>query len=209
MGNAADRAHEAIRAGILDGVHAPGAMLSENALAAALGMSRTPVRSALARLGDEGWVRVYPQRGALVTSVDADEAHDLTHALQAIELAGIRDATMEQRGATIARLRTDLAAHRAASAAGDADGARARSTAFHRVLAQAAGNRFLDELYDRLHDRRTLLNRQSAGAIAARADRIADEHEALLDLAESGDWEAFATALRAHVDDAHGAVDRA
>lgn len=52
--SAVERAHHALRSSILSGELAPGAMISEAAVAESLSMSRTPVRSALARLQDEG-----------------------------------------------------------------------------------------------------------------------------------------------------------
>ena len=52
---AAERAHAHIRDAIVGGGLEPGTMLSENALAGELSMSRTPVRAALARLQEEGW----------------------------------------------------------------------------------------------------------------------------------------------------------
>lgn len=64
--SAAERAYQVIRENIIDGTHQPGTMLSESSLAADLGDSRTPVRVALARLQDDGWIIVYPKRGALV-----------------------------------------------------------------------------------------------------------------------------------------------
>jgi DNA-binding GntR family transcriptional regulator len=48
--------------------HIPqGGKLNEIELAAALGISRTPVREAINRLGKEGLVEIFPQRGAFVT----------------------------------------------------------------------------------------------------------------------------------------------
>ncbi|PMX27816.1 GntR family transcriptional regulator, partial [Pseudomonas sp. MPR-R2A7] len=49
---------------------APGAMVSEGELGAELGLGRTPVREALARLKTIGFVEVHPRRGVLVTQVD-------------------------------------------------------------------------------------------------------------------------------------------
>ena len=58
MTQAADRAYAALRAGILDGRYGPGVRLGEIEVAAELGLSRTPVREALRRLGSEGLVEV-------------------------------------------------------------------------------------------------------------------------------------------------------
>lgn len=50
----------------------PGDALSENVLAAQMSVSRAPVRDAIARLGEEGYVVVYPQRGTLVSLIVPD-----------------------------------------------------------------------------------------------------------------------------------------
>src|SRR5262245_4889452 len=71
--SAAERAHEESRAAIIEGRYEPGVMLSESELAASLGVSRTPVRTALARLQDEGWVTIYSKRGALVRGLSTEE----------------------------------------------------------------------------------------------------------------------------------------
>ena len=75
-GDASRRAYDRIRHDIVAGTLAPGTMLSENELATELGMSRTPVRTALSRLQSEGWVTIYPQRGALVRELTADEVRE-------------------------------------------------------------------------------------------------------------------------------------
>src|SRR5262245_27362011 len=49
---------------------APGAVLSEQTLAATLGIGRTPIREALQRLGHEGLVRVLPRKAIIVTDTD-------------------------------------------------------------------------------------------------------------------------------------------
>ncbi|MEG0168175.1 MAG: GntR family transcriptional regulator [Ruthenibacterium sp.] len=50
----------------------PGDMLSENVLAAEMNVSRTPVRDAMTRLAEEGYVVVYPQRGTVVSLIGTE-----------------------------------------------------------------------------------------------------------------------------------------
>ncbi len=66
--SAADLAYRHIRDAILTGAYEAGTMLGEIPLAEEIGVSRTPVRTALALLQDEGWVTRYPKRGALVVA---------------------------------------------------------------------------------------------------------------------------------------------
>ncbi len=64
---------------------APGAMLSENALAAEMGLSRTPVREALMELSRDGIVEIYPQRGSAVALIDyalVEETRFMRNALE-------------------------------------------------------------------------------------------------------------------------------
>jgi len=203
MSSAAEQAYAAIRACIVDGRHAPGTMLSENDLAASLHMSRTPIRSAITRLSDEGWLRVYPKRGVLVLGIDASEARDLTRALQAFEVTGLRDASPEALATTVACLRDELVRQSQAVRRGDVESLLASSARFHRAMASAAGNTVLQSLYDRLDDRRALLSRASATTMLERGDVLIAEHEQLIDLAESGEWEAFIGVLRSHVNETH------
>src|SRR3954466_6364652 len=71
-----DRAYAAIRDAIVDGTLAPGERLRDQELCAWLGLSRTPVREALARLEADGLVESAPQRVTRVTGLDRREARD-------------------------------------------------------------------------------------------------------------------------------------
>jgi DNA-binding GntR family transcriptional regulator len=203
MASASQIAHEAIRRAIIDGTYAPGTMLSENALAAELGVSRTPVRAALARLEEDRWLRIYPKRGALVLPIGADEARDLTRALQAFEVTGMRDADPAELEGVLRELRAQLDEQRAAVDASDLEQLLTLSGRFHRTMASAAKNTVLADLYARLDDRRALLTRTAAASMLRRGHALVAEHERLIELAETSQWEAFIEALRAHMDDTH------
>lgn len=107
--SAVERAHAEIRAAIIEGRYEPGVMLSESELAAALGVSRTPVRTALARLQDEGWVTIYAKRGALVRGLSADELRYSADVRQTLQILGVERAGPEDRAAVRPRLEEMLA----------------------------------------------------------------------------------------------------
>ncbi|MBU1307610.1 MAG: GntR family transcriptional regulator [Alphaproteobacteria bacterium] len=87
---------------ILGGHMRPGERLSEVAIAARLGISRTPIRAALARLEQEGLLELIPTGGFAVRSFAQDEVID------AIELRGVLEGTAArlaaERGVTPAKL---------------------------------------------------------------------------------------------------------
>jgi DNA-binding GntR family transcriptional regulator len=96
--NASVVATEVIREAIIDGRLAPGERLKEEELAGELGLSRTPIREALAVLQAEGLVDTAPNKGATVRSHDAEDLDDLYRLRALLEgYAASRAATkMEQ-----------------------------------------------------------------------------------------------------------------
>ena len=82
---------------------APGASVSEQALAGRLGMGRTPIREALQRLAREGLVSVLPRRGILVTGIDVGRQLRLLEVRRELERliarSAARRATAAERDA--------------------------------------------------------------------------------------------------------------
>ena len=74
---AAERAYSAVRDGILQGRYNAGSRLTEQELAAAVGVSRTPVREALRRLHAEGLVEFEPNHGAVVALFELEDAEEI------------------------------------------------------------------------------------------------------------------------------------
>jgi DNA-binding GntR family transcriptional regulator len=202
--SAAERAHSRIREAIMNGEFPPGTMLSENELASMLSMSRTPIRAALTRLQDEGWVTIYAQRGALVRELTADEVRESAEVRNALESAGVRHATAAWRAELADRLAENLANQEQTLRAGDVDAFAILALKFHRAFAEAARNSIMLALYDRLRDRQYLSIIGSAGRITEDPEQVIAEHRALLDYASRGDWVGFATALDEHQSRSHG-----
>jgi len=65
---AAQKAYNALRAGIIEGTRAPDSRITEQEAALSTGVSRTPVREALRRLEAEGLLRFVPHQCAFVSS---------------------------------------------------------------------------------------------------------------------------------------------
>ncbi|SHT67590.1 Putative transcriptional regulator, GntR family [Mycobacteroides abscessus subsp. abscessus] len=71
-----DNAYKALRTAIVDGTLAPGERLRDDELSRWLGVSRTPIREALARLEQAGLVQTQPGRHTIVSPIDVREAAD-------------------------------------------------------------------------------------------------------------------------------------
>ena len=123
-----------LRARIIDGRLRLGEALSENALAAELGISKTPVREALLQLKLERLVDVLPQRGTYVFRLAADEVVMISELREILEAAAAAAAIERNHGALVARMTEIFSDMRAAYKAGDNAAYRALDGEFHQAM---------------------------------------------------------------------------
>ncbi len=124
---------------IVAGNLAPGAHLREVAMARRLGVSRTPLRAALARLAEMGWVRIVPNVGAFVKEVIPTEVAELflvRRGLEGLAAEMVCRAWTEELGARLLELADLYKAHRLAGRYYDTRRANVR---FHRAIVDATG----------------------------------------------------------------------
>lgn len=89
---ARDYALRVLRANIISLDLEPGAKVSENELAAEMGLSRTPVREALIELGNYGIVDIYPQHGSVISKIDPARIEEAQFMRLALETAAVQMA---------------------------------------------------------------------------------------------------------------------
>ncbi|MCM4076404.1 GntR family transcriptional regulator [Paractinoplanes hotanensis] len=117
---------------------APGAPLSENELAAALGVSRTPVRESLILLAEEGLVQVFPKVGSFVSRVDPVRVADAQFLREAVELAALDDLPPTLDPALLTELEENL--RRQDEPDVDLEGFFALDEEFHLGLLKLSGH---------------------------------------------------------------------
>ncbi len=130
--------YETLRRKVLTLELAPGAALSENELAAVLGVSRTPVRESLILLAEEGLVQVFPQVGSFVSRVDMRRVADAQFLREAVELAALEDLPETPDAGVVAALEANLARQREADI--DLEEFFALDEEFHRGLLELSGH---------------------------------------------------------------------
>jgi DNA-binding GntR family transcriptional regulator len=199
--SSADRAIAYIRKAIIDGTFPGESMLSESQLASQLGMSRTPVRTALARLQDEGWIRIYPKSGALVRGLTPEDVADIVDARVVLETSGVTRATSEVRARLAVDLLPAIQEQREVLAAGDMRRFVELSVEFHGAFLTVGGNPYLIDLGERLSARQRQMLFAHQDAMRSRSDQIIDEHQHLLDCLRDDDPARFDHILRAHLSD--------
>jgi DNA-binding GntR family transcriptional regulator len=199
-----DQAYRDIRQRVLDNIWQPGYQALEQEIALSLGMSRTPVREALIRLQQEGFVEIIPRRGVRVLPVSPNDMRDIYQILTALE--GMAVELVAKRRPSKAELKSLVDATRTMSAALERDDLEAWATAdeiFHRELVAMSGNRLLLETmmayWDRAHRARMFTLR-----LRPKPVNSTKEHMALVARLAAGDVAGAADANRRHRERASG-----
>lgn len=138
-----ESAYEALTQMIIAGRLEPGQHLVEVELARLLGVSRQPVREALQRLHNEGWVDLRPGYGAMVHVPAEDEVDQLLTVRTVLESEAARLAAGCATAESISELREMCATGTRMVKEGDIDGAVRVNAQFHRFIAELSGNRFI------------------------------------------------------------------
>lgn len=198
---AVDKAYQAVRDGILAGRYGPSTRITEQEVAAAAGVSRTPVREALRRLHAEGLVDFTPNQGAMVTTWSAEDADEIFQLRALLESYGAARAAERATQVQIEELRS-LAEQQYAEATQRTEGSLERigelNNLFHRRLQEAASSvrlaRTLASLLEAPLMMKTFLN-----YTADDLQRSAAHHLELVRALEARDPEWAASVMRSHV----------
>ena len=195
-----DRAYERLKDLIQSGSLPAGSFHTERLLSERLGMSKTPVRSALARLDLEGFVSVSPQIGVSVREPSLQEIVDLFDLRVALETFVVRSVAGRLRPAQAARLRENLREQRECAQADDAPALTRLDTSFHLLFCEFLDNReitrVLVHLRDKLH--RVILHVMTHAA--GRLRPAVAEHAAIADAVLRGRGDLAAERVRRHLD---------
>jgi len=191
-----DSAYEAIRDAIVRADIPPGSVVSNAAVAEQLGLSRAPVRDALARLADEGLVETKPQSYTRVTRLVLKDVRDAAAVVRAMHELATRVAVPLLTAEHVDAMRAANLRFAAAARAGDVDAAMDRDDELHGILVDAGGNRAVAATIERYTPLiRRLERRQFSDA---RARRSVQRHDELIDACAAGDADQ-ATAVTARI----------
>lgn len=201
MSKSSDKAYEAIRDMIVDGVFAPGDRLSEEALSAEIGVSRTPVREALRRLEGDYFVSIRANRGARVLGWEAGDVDDLFQLRAIIEGFAARCAADRATAEEIAAMRAEIAAINKAltgRARPDIDLFLSANSRFHSLLSGAAKNTRLSEIIKSLVAQAVVFRTAKRFSIED-LQRSNFHHREMLDAIEARDGALAETIMRTHI----------
>lgn len=196
--SAGELAYGELRGAIVAGELAPGARLSENELADALGVSRTPVREALLRLREDQLVEAVPQLGTFVTPISVRSVRDAQFIREAVECAAVKLAAERATPEDVDDLRDGLARQEAARDADDHDAWFALDEEFHRRLCVLSGRPIAWSIGQRANGHLDRVRRLSLPVPQFLAEMV-DEHRRVVDAVDVGDPDLAQAALRHHL----------
>lgn len=188
-----------LRESIVSGDLELGSALYERGLAEKLGVSKTPVREALAQLRVEGLVRIYPQRGAYVFTLSAREVIEICEFRQTLETAALMMAIKRRPKDLADELDAIIHEMEAARAKDDTKAYLRADTRFHQVFFRHCGNGYLIDTYE-LHIGKIAALRTHLAAKPRHTEMSYREHCQLRDLIAAGDLPKALDVLDVHID---------
>lgn len=197
-GSLGNRVYRSLRDAILDLGYRPGEILRKGEICAALGVSRSPVSEAMARLASEGLVKVVPQAGTFVARFSMAEIREGAFLREALELAAVEALAPAITDAQVQQLRRNLRIQEALIADGDAAGFYQMDAAMHEMIMDFTGfpklARFARTAWVQVNRTRRLVLPEPG-----RIEETLAEHLRIVDALEARDPEAARAATRAHL----------
>lgn len=183
-----------LRENLLAGVYAADQPLIPITLSEEFGVSRTPVREALALLAQDGLLEPV-RRGFLIRRRSDDEILEIFEAQAALDSAVASSAASRKTALDVAKLEE---AHEQAAAASDPEDIRAHLRGWHTALRRAAHNETMSGLLTQL-DAQIKLGAPWRPAAPDKAFAAPiDEHRRILDAVKDGDGELARTLMLEH-----------
>jgi len=171
--------------------------LDERRLAHQFGISRTPVREAIAQLEREGFVRSVPRRGVYVVRKTKREVIELITAWAALESMAARLITESASDEDIASLRSMFATFENGAVRAHLDEYSEINIGFHQTIIRMSGNSMLINLAENLFTHMRMIRRKTIGE-KDRADRSIRDHMHIIEALEARDTLRAETLVRDH-----------
>jgi DNA-binding GntR family transcriptional regulator len=190
-------AYDVLREAIINGELAPGEAIKDTELAVRLGLSRTPVREALAKLADIGLIEFKPGVHTRVATLDRKDVESTLVVLRVLDELAVRTAVPHLRAADLTAMRRANTRFAKAVRAQDVPAALAADDDFHGVLTRRADNPVLTRQIHQLHPTIHRILYRKFGTLVGGQDTV-DHHDRLIEVCAAGDADAAAARSVGH-----------
>ncbi len=190
---------EHLRNSIIDGTLEMGQALSERGISDDLGISKSPVREALAQLRDEGLVIIAPQKGVRVFTLSHEEVVQICDFRQAIETCVFELALNRNPEGLAEEMAEVVGAMEQAQAQNDMKQYLALDTRFHQLIFKYAENHYLSASYERYVGKIAAL-RTHLSVLPQHTELSFAEHQNIAAAVQKKDMVAIKQLLAEHID---------
>jgi DNA-binding GntR family transcriptional regulator len=195
----AERAYDAIKQMVIANELVPGQALTESGLAQSLGISRSPVRAALGRLQEEGFIETEPWKGPRVAPLDAKYVRNLYEVRTALETLSARLSASRIPDEDIKRL--DDAVTSAKSSSNGREGALdVIDLEIHALIIEHCDNDLLRLMLRRLQDHLARVRNAASRDTRTRIPADGQELASILAAMQKHDSARLGEVLKRHID---------
>ncbi|MBC8441952.1 MAG: GntR family transcriptional regulator [Deltaproteobacteria bacterium] len=201
----AKMAYEAIRQSILSGQWQIGELYNEKAIAADLGISRTPVREALLELSSQDLIVFMPRRGLMLNRFTLSDVDEIFELRKAIELASVEKISNASPRPDLLTIEESLLNQRKALKQKDYIAFIDADRMFHTNFSMLTKNRRIISIMENIRDMICVMG-VKALSIEGRAAKVIQEHQAIFHAVKEGNTEEARKVMAYHLDQSIEAV---
>ena len=202
----ANQVYQQIEKNILSGVYSPGEIISESKLSEELGVSRTPIREAMARLENEKLIGITPS-GTVVLGITDQDVADMFTVKRALEPIVVKKAAMNISGEDLARLKEILDQQEFYEEKQNIEKVRNLDTQFHDIIYSASGSPILQAILSPIYHK-LMKYRKDSLTKTGRSRYSISEHAKIYEAIEAGDQEKIEELVLNHVDQAYKSIQK-
>ena len=181
-----DKVYQELEEEILTGKLKRGASITETALSERLGVSRTPVRSAMRRLTEEGLIETVANRGSVIIGITAEDMLDIYRVRVRLEGLASKLAAQNISPEGIEKLTEAVELAEFYISKKDTEKLKELDSMFHQTVYREANNRWLARTLSELH-KKIRAYRKLSLTIPGRLEASVAEHRQILDAILRGD----------------------
>lgn len=205
-----DHTFKVLRAAILDmDIYGPDIdlRLDERQMAERLGVSRTPIREALARLAQEDLIQIVPRKGVFVRRKSREEILEMVVTWAALESMAARLATEKASDADLVALRKFAMKHSSDAVRADIAEYSDANIKFHQTILELSGCALLKTMADGLFTHMRAVRRRAMGE-SDRARRSVADHMEIIDSLTARDADLASRRVREHTMRLHDHISK-
>jgi len=200
----ANQVYEQLEYNILTGAYAAGEIISETRLSEELGVSRTPIREAMAKLAHERLIKDSPS-GTVVVGVTESDVKDLFEVKRRLEVIATRRAIDHISEEGLKALKDNVDQQEFYAQKGDAVKVRNLDTEFHDIIYRGCGSTTFETILSPIHHKMMKFRKISLEKAHRIMDSVA-EHKAIYDAIAEGDGDKLETIMLIHIDHAYNNI---